>query len=79
MSNGLACIVNNYGVPFTEKEVNIMNNNSPETIAEALTYFINHPQIINDLSINSIRKIKNEFSIHSFTRFYIEQYKNLLH
>jgi len=78
MSNGLACIVNDVGIPFSKKEVFIMKNNHPKTIAEALTYFINNPTSIKSFVELSLKRIEKDFSIRSFTGNYINNYEVLM-
>jgi glycosyltransferase involved in cell wall biosynthesis len=78
MSNGLACIVNNYGVPFSDKEVFTMHNNKPETIADVLTKFVSNPELIKFYSDNAVKTIKSEFSVGAFSNKYFKVYKELM-
>jgi glycosyltransferase involved in cell wall biosynthesis len=78
MSNSKACIVNDFGLPFSTEEVYIMKNNKPETIANAITYFVENREIIQVLGQNARNKIKEEFSIDSFGHKHISLYKDLI-
>lgn len=78
MANGLACIVNNYGVPFSSDEVYIMINNNPSSIASALTKFVKTPTLINEYGEKAYLRIKNDFSIEAFGYNYLSIYKELI-
>lgn len=78
MSNGLACIVSNFGVPFKKGVVFEMDNNSPETIAEAFKFFIWNRTEIEKYKVAARNEIKESFSLQSFGRNYYELYSSLI-
>ena len=78
MSYGKACIVNDFGTPFTNKELFTMDNNNPETIAKALQYFLNHKDIVYLLGKNAKKRIEKDFSIQSFSNKYANVYLQLI-
>jgi glycosyltransferase involved in cell wall biosynthesis len=78
MSYGLACIINNFGVPFKERAVFEMLDNSPETIALAISRIINDKSLFNDLRINGLSVINENYSIEQFVRGYCKVYENLV-
>ncbi|HCU07039.1 MAG TPA: hypothetical protein DIC42_05630 [Holosporales bacterium] len=78
MSYGKVCMVNNFGVPFTTKEVYIMENNSPSTIASSITKLVNDSDLMNELSKNARARIERDFSIFSFANNYARAYNSLL-
>ena len=77
MSYGKACIVNDYGLPFTSDEVYTMRNNKPDTIAEAIRYFINNSNQIQSFGDHAKRRIKKDYSVESFSLKHIDLYDNL--
>ena len=77
MSYGKACIVNNFGVPFTNKELFIMDNNEPETIANTIRYFLDHKELIYSFGKNARKRIKKDFSVQSFSDKYSNLYSQL--
>ena len=78
MSFGLACIVNKFGVPFSE-EVYEMENNDPETIANTLNILISDIIKVNDLKLKSRRIIEDKFAVNFFANQYLELYNNLIY
>ena len=77
MSYGKACIVNNFGVPFTNNEIFVMDNNNPETIAKAIKYFLDHKEMVFVLGKNARNRIEKSFSIQSFSNKYMSVYSQL--
>lgn len=78
MSYGKACIVNDFGLPFTKYEVCTMVNNNPASIANAIKYFVENRKKIQVFGNNARNSVKEKFSIDSFTRKHIDLYKSLL-
>ena len=76
MSYGLACVINNFGVPFSKDSVFILENNKPDTIAKAISYLVNNKNILYNLKIASKNEIINNFSISSFVEKYEKLYIN---
>jgi glycosyltransferase involved in cell wall biosynthesis len=77
MSFGLACIVNNFGVPFSRNVVFQMENNNPETIAKAITYFIENIDILNAYKSAARKEILKGFTIEKFVNEYTMTYNRL--
>jgi glycosyltransferase involved in cell wall biosynthesis len=78
MSYGLACIVNDFGVPFSDLEVYTMKNNHPETIAEAITRFVDNPSLIRLYGENARRVLVDKFSVKRFAQSYQELYAGVI-
>ena len=53
MSYGKTCIVNDFGLPFSNYEVYIMSNNDPKTIANAIKFFNNNENRVTVLGDNA--------------------------
>ena len=79
MSYGLACIVNNFGVPFDDTVVYIMKNNEPQTISYAIEYFVNNPNSIKEYGSKARNIIINDFSVDEFANKYVNVYKELIY
>lgn len=78
MSYGLACIVNNFGVPFSENTVFEMENNNPETIAKAITILVRNNDLLNGYKHAARQEVINKFSIKKFANEYSSLYINTL-
>jgi len=78
MSYGKACIVNDFGVPFSSQEVIVMKNNNPVTIAEAISFLVEHRDIIQTLGNNARLKLEKDFSITAFAEKYAKVYLELI-
>lgn len=78
MSYGLACIVNNFGVPFPKGTVYEMANNSPKTIANAISELISNKKLIAQLSVNGRNEIEKNYSDSKFAHEYYIAYRNLV-
>lgn len=77
MSHGKACIVNDFGLPFSDQEVYTMKNNRPETIAGAIRYFIRHKDLILFLGKNARARILKDFTVDAFADKYVALYRRL--
>ena len=77
MSYGIACIINNFGVPFSKKSVYEMSNNKPESIARAITDVISSTELYASICKNARNEIINHFSVSGFANKYYEEYKSL--
>jgi glycosyltransferase involved in cell wall biosynthesis len=80
MSYGMACIVNNFGVPFRKESVYEMPNNDPITIAKAITNIVNNNLLYSQLRKNARSEIIENFSVQKFADNYFRVYnqaKNL--
>lgn len=75
MSYGLACVVNDYGLPFDQNEILLMGNNNPETIANALEKLIATPELIPEYGRRARETIETKYSQTIFARKYIDLYK----
>lgn len=75
MSYGMACIVNNFGVPFKKGSVYEMPDNDPKTIANSIMEIINNEQLFNQLRENAKREIIENYSVNKFAQEYYEVYK----
>lgn len=78
MSYGLACIVNNFKVPFNESTVFVLKDNKPETIAYSLEYFIKEQANINRFGHRARETIISSFTTKKFADKYIDVYRELL-
>lgn len=78
MSHGKACIINDFGVPFSKSDLLIMENNDPETIAKSISYLVNNREKISELGINARRIIEKKFSVDSFAAKYADVYKDVI-
>lgn len=78
MSYGKACIVNDFGVPFSDEEVFVMQDNKPQTIANAITYFVNNNLMIHSYGDNAKLRIENDFSVAAFSGKYLQVYNELI-
>lgn len=70
MSYGLVCVVNDFGLPFDDETVYVMENNNPESIAESFRYFINNKEKIPSFGKNARAAIEEGFSIPAFVKKY---------
>jgi glycosyltransferase involved in cell wall biosynthesis len=77
MSHGKACIVNDFGLPFSNDEIYTMPENSPKTIAAAIKYFIDNRDEIKIFGNNARNRIKSDFSITSFSHKHIAMYQKV--
>lgn len=75
MSYGLACVVNDYGLPFDRDEILLTANNDPETIAGALTKLLASPELIPEYGRRARDTIERKYSLPIFARKYIELYE----
>lgn len=75
MSYGLACVVNDYGLPFDQDEILLTKNNDPEIIANALTKLIANPELIPQYGRRAREIIKRKYSQAIFARKYIDLYE----
>ena len=75
MSYGLACVVNDYGLPFDRDEILLTENNDPETIAGALTKLLASPELIPEYGRRARDTIERKYSLPIFARKYIELYE----
>jgi glycosyltransferase involved in cell wall biosynthesis len=78
MSYGLACIVNNFGVPFDETQVVILQNNNPETIATAVTRLVSDPDLITFYGKNARKVLSEKFTVNHFARSYQDLYSEVI-
>ena len=78
MSHGKACIVNDFGLPFSKDEIFIMDNNDSETIAMSIKYLLNNRSEIKKLGENARDRIIADFSVNSFSKKYLETYRGLV-
>jgi glycosyltransferase involved in cell wall biosynthesis len=78
MSYGLACIVNNFGVPFPKNSVYEMPDNDPQSIAQAITKVINNNLLFTQLKENGRNEIVKNYSVKRFAQEYFMVYKNLI-
>jgi glycosyltransferase involved in cell wall biosynthesis len=78
MSYGLACIVNNFGVPFPKDTVYEMLNNNPQSIAEAITRIINNDMLFTQLKENARNEIVKNYSVKRFAQNYYNVYKDVI-
>jgi glycosyltransferase involved in cell wall biosynthesis len=78
MSYGLACIVNNFGVPFNETQVVILQNNNPETIAAAITRLVSDPDLITSYGKNARKVLQEKFTVNHFARSYQDLYSEVI-
>lgn len=79
MSYGKACIVNDFGLPFSNEEIYTLKNNQPETIANALSYFINNKNQIRVFGSNARARIQKDFTVEAFADKYVALYRRLAH
>lgn len=79
MSYGLACVVNDYGHPFTDDEIMIIANNSPITVAAAVTRLVRNPGLIAYYGSRARQKVESEYSHQLFVRRHLALYKEHTH
>jgi glycosyltransferase involved in cell wall biosynthesis len=77
MSYGMACIVNNFGVPFKKGYVYEMSDNNPRTIANSITEIIQNHVLFNRLRANARKEIIENYSVNKFANKYYEVYKKV--
>ncbi len=78
MSRGKACIVNDFSLPFSNKELYIMENNKPSTIANSILSLINDKKKIEELGMKAMKRIEKDFSIAEFIKKYVNLYKGIV-
>jgi glycosyltransferase involved in cell wall biosynthesis len=78
MSYGMACVVNNFGVPFKKGSVYEMTGNDPKTIAKSITDIIENTNLFNQLRENARKEIIENYSVHKFAQKYYQIYKKLM-
>jgi glycosyltransferase involved in cell wall biosynthesis len=78
MSYGLACIINDYGVPFNDETIYTIRNNSPETIAESIKTLTDNSMLIKTLGEKARTEIVTNYSLAHFSEEYCRVYNNLL-
>jgi glycosyltransferase involved in cell wall biosynthesis len=74
MSYGLACIVNDYGLPFKNNEILLMADNQPNTIAKHINFLIENEGEIIDYGNKARKVVIDEYSIDSFVKEYLMLY-----
>jgi len=77
MSYGLPCIVNNIEIPISVDSIFILENNSPGSIALALTKLIKNPHLMNDFGIKAKLEIEQNFSISNMVDKHLNLYKEM--
>jgi glycosyltransferase involved in cell wall biosynthesis len=77
MASWNMCIVNNYGVPFKDDCVRILDNNDPETIRLALQEILVSPGIIESYANKAHKEIMNNFTVQGFVSQYVQLYESL--
>jgi glycosyltransferase involved in cell wall biosynthesis len=77
MSYGMACIVNNFGVPFKKGSVYEMQDNNPLTIAKSILEIISNKTLFNQLRENARKEIIENYSVNKFAQEYYDIYKKL--
>ncbi len=75
MSYGLACVVNDYGLPFDRDEILLTENNDPETIATVLTKLLANPELISQYGRRARDIIERNYSQEMFAKKYIDLYE----
>jgi len=75
MSYGLACIVHDYGLPFTEDDIFIIEDNDPETIAGAVASLVKAPQRIAYYGENARKTVEREYAQSIFCRRHLDLYR----
>lgn len=78
MSYGLACIINNFGVPFNKNTVFVIPNNSPKVIAKAITEVISDKVLLAQLKRDSRLEIKKLYTANKFAQEYLQVYRSVL-
>lgn len=79
MSYEIACIINNFGVPFDDSTVYKLQNNEAVTIARAIRNFVDDPTLIRKYGSRARKEILNNFSIETFAKNYLMMYETALH
>lgn len=79
MASWNMCIVNDFGVPFSNKSVMILKNNDPKTIHKALLDIVMHPEIIEEYATRANQEILNSFTVDVFVSNYVKLYEHLIY
>jgi glycosyltransferase involved in cell wall biosynthesis len=78
MSYGMACIINNFGVPFKKGSYYLMPDNRPETIAKSITHLVNNNVLYENIRNEAKNEIEKNFSVTSFADKYSLIYNKLI-
>ncbi len=63
MSVGIPCMISNFESPFSKDSIITLDNNHPETIAEQISYYYQHPYLLNEISQKASQEFFNNYSI----------------
>ena len=77
MSYGLACVVNDYGLPFENDEIILTENNDPVTIAHAMTKLLVNPGLIPEYGERARDVVERKYSQEIFAQKYIDLYAEI--
>jgi glycosyltransferase involved in cell wall biosynthesis len=78
MANYSACLINDFGVPFSENSVITIENNEPKTVSKEIENLVNNLNLIKNLAINGRNEIKNNYSVDAFSKKYVTLYNSIL-
>jgi len=77
MASWTANVVNNFGVPFSDEAVMVIENNNPETIKNAILKLINNKQLIKNYAIKGGEEVREGYSDIKFAQNYKSLYIEL--
>ncbi|MFC1816543.1 glycosyltransferase family 4 protein, partial [Thermodesulfobacteriota bacterium] len=78
MSFGIPCISKSFGLPFRKDSVYFINDNAPETIAQAIETLYKGPDLRIKMSKNALEESKTNYSFDKVVENHIKLYENLL-